>query len=146
MLTEQRKRFVLEYLRLHCKSAEQAAVNVGYSKSTARSQIGRVLKDPEVKAYLAEQKALLLKELQEKFLFDAIDAREALSKILLDEESNTKEVITVAKDFLDRAGFKLVDWRETEKEEENKLDLSSLSQEELNLLYDITEKIMAESP
>ena len=51
-LTEQRKTFIDEYLKLRCKNATQAAINAGYSKRTAHSQASNIMKDSEVIEYL----------------------------------------------------------------------------------------------
>lgn len=56
VLTEQRKLFVDEHLKLRCKNATQAAVNAGYSPKSAQSQASQILKDTEVQKYLEERK------------------------------------------------------------------------------------------
>ena len=106
MLTEQNKLFVEEYLKLRCKNATQAAIAAGYSAKTASSQASMLLKHPEVAAYLKERKDEMSQALRGQFVFDALEAREAMYKILKDPDSRPVDVITVAKDFLDRAGFK----------------------------------------
>lgn len=47
MLTEQRKLFVDEHLKLRCKNATRAAINAGYSSKSAQSQASQILKDPK---------------------------------------------------------------------------------------------------
>lgn len=106
MLTEQRKLFVDEYLRLKCKNATQAAINAGYSEKSAKSQASQILRDTEVSEYLEHRKALLEAELRQEFIFDALEARTVLYQIMSDPEVDRKDRINVAKDFLDRAGFK----------------------------------------
>ena len=51
-LTEQRKLFVDEYIKLRCKNATKAAINAGYSKKSAQSQASQLLKDSNVLEYL----------------------------------------------------------------------------------------------
>lgn len=109
MLTDQRKEFVKEHIRLRCKNATQAAINVGYSAKSAASQASQILKDTEVQEYLKQQKDQISKELREEFIFDALEARKVMHEILTNPESEDKDKIAVAKDFLDRAGFKPTD-------------------------------------
>nr|DAU37961.1 MAG TPA: terminase small subunit [Caudoviricetes sp.] len=106
MLTEQRKRFVEEYLKLHCKNATQAAANAGYSPKTAASQASMILKDSEVQGYLEQQKKQIESELRQEFVFGASEAYRVMLEILQNPESRDIDKISVAKDFLDRAGFK----------------------------------------
>lgn len=122
-LTEQRKIFVDEYIKLRCKNATQAAINAGYSPKTAQSQSSQILKDSNVLEYLEERKEQLKSELQEEFIFDALEARKVMYEILNDSESKDADRIKVATDFLDRAGFKPRD----------KVEISGLEQEKTKL-------------
>lgn len=106
MLTDQRKLFVDEYLKLRCKNARQAAINVGYSPKSAQSQASQILKIPEVQKYLEERKKALQQDLREEFFFDALEARAIMYQIMKDSEAENKDRLSAAKDFLDRAGFK----------------------------------------
>ncbi len=148
MITQQQQLFVKEYLRLRCKSATQAAITAGYSPKTASSQASQLLKNPKVLSFLEEQKSLLSQELREEFLFDALEARNVLSDILADPEASHRDKITVAKDFLDRAGFGGVTVALTGKEgapiqvdTTPNINLADLSMEELEKLNDITKKL-----
>lgn len=109
MLTEQRKMFVEEYLKLRCKNATQAAINAGYSPKTAQSQASQILKDSNVSEYLEQRKSEIIQELHQEFFFDALEARKAMYNILISEKAKYSDKIAVAKDFLDRAGFKPTD-------------------------------------
>lgn len=109
MLTEQRKLFIENHLKLRCKNATEAAIQSGYSPKTASSQASTILKDPEVSAYLEKRKEQMMQELQREFLFDALEARKVMHDILNKDVAEDKDRINVAKDFLDRAGFKAVD-------------------------------------
>lgn len=106
MLTEQRKLFVDEYLKLRCKNATQAAINAGYSEKSAQSQASQILKDANVAEYLQKRKNEIAKELRQEFIYDALEARKVMYQILTDENAADRDKISVAKDFLDRAGFK----------------------------------------
>lgn len=106
MLTDQRKLFVEEHLKLRCKNATQAAINAGYSPKSAQSQASQILKDTNVLEYLEQRKSEILQELQQEFFFDALEARKVMYEILTNSDAFDKDKITIAKDFLDRAGFK----------------------------------------
>lgn len=148
MLTEQKKQFALEYLRLRCKNATQAAITAGYSKKTASAQASQILKTPEVQNFLEEEKRKIYQGIQQEFLFDALEAREALHGILNNPNASHRDIITVAKDFLDRAGFShtQISVEVTGKEggavEINQtLNLQELTMEELEMLHDLSAKI-----
>lgn len=106
VLTDQKKLFVDEHIRLRCKNATQAAINAGYSVKSASAQASQLLKNSEVSEYLKKRKDEIKTELQQEFLFDALEAREIMYEIMNDPEASDKNKITVCKDFLDRAGFK----------------------------------------
>lgn len=109
VLTEQRMLFVDEYIKLRCKNAGQAAINAGYSPKSAQSQASQILKDSEVSEYLSKRKREMSQELQQEFIFDALEARRVMYEIMTDPEADDRDKIAVAKDFLDRAGFKPTD-------------------------------------
>lgn len=109
MLTEQRKMFVDEYLKLRCKNAGQAAINAGYSPKSAQSQASQILKDSEVAEYLQQRKNEISQELRQEFIFDALEARKTMYEIMTNPAAEDRDKISVAKDFLDRAGFKPTD-------------------------------------
>lgn len=106
MLTEQRKMFVDEYLKLRCKNATQAAINAGYSEKSASAQASQILKDTEVSEYLNQRKTEISRDLQQEFIYDALEARKVMYAIMINEEAADKDRLAAAKDFLDRAGFK----------------------------------------
>lgn len=105
-LTDQRMLFVEEYIRLHCKNARQAAINAGYSEKSAQSQSSQILNDPKVLEYLKERKEQIKSDLQQEFIFDALDAKKVMFEIMKNGNAKDTDRINVAKDFLDRAGFK----------------------------------------
>lgn len=106
VLTEQKKLFIEEYLKLRCKNATQAAISAGYSAKSASAQASQLLKNAEVAEYLKQRKDELAQELRQVFIFDALEAEKAMYEILTDPDAEDKDKISVAKDFLDRAGFK----------------------------------------
>ena len=108
-LNDQRMLFVDEYIKLRCKNAKQAAINAGYSPKTAQSQSSQILKDSNVQEYLKQRKSEISQELKQEFIFDALEARSVMYSIMKDPEAADRDKIAVAKDFLDRAGFKPVD-------------------------------------
>lgn len=134
MLTEQRKMFVDEYLKLRCKNAGQAAINAGYSAKSAQSQASQILKDSEVVEYLNERKNEMSQELRKEFIFDALEARKVMYDIMKNPEAEDKDRISVAKDFLDRAGFKPTDEVKVSGNINNPFE--GLTTEELKALVD----------
>lgn len=106
VLNEQRKLFVEEYIKMRCKNAGQAAINAGYSAKSAPSQASQILKDSEVVEYLRKRKDELSHDLRQEFIFDALEARKTMYSIMVDPDAEDRDKIAVAKDFLDRAGFK----------------------------------------
>lgn len=109
VLNDQRMLFVDEYIKLRCKNAKQAAINAGYSAKSAQSQSSQILKDSNVQEYLKQRKSEISQELKQEFIFDALEARSVMYSIMQDPEAADRDKIAVAKDFLDRAGFKPVD-------------------------------------
>lgn len=135
MLTEQRKMFIEEYLKLRCKNATLAAINAGYSEKSASAQASQILKDSEVAGYLERRKGEISRELQQEFIYDALEARKVMYAILNNEEAADKDRIAVAKDFLDRAGFKPTDELRVSADVNN--PMAGLTTEELKkLIYD----------
>jgi len=112
--TRQQKLFIDEYLRLRKKNATKAAISAGYSKKSAHVQASQLLKNPIVLRYLDEREKVITQELQEEFMFDAQEARKVMYKIMMDPEARDQDKVNVAKDFLDRAGFKPKDKVELE--------------------------------
>lgn len=106
MLTEQNKCFVEEFLKLKCKNATKAAIAAGYSEKTASSQASMLLKHPDVSEYLKQRKAELAQALRDEFIFDALEAKKEMYNILTSPDADNRDKITIARDFLDRAGFK----------------------------------------
>lgn len=127
--------FVDEYLKMRCKNAGQAAINAGYSPKSAITQASMILKDTEVSEYLKQRKNEISQELRQEFVFDALDARKIMYEIMVNPEAEDRDKITVAKDFLDRAGFKPTDEVKVSGEVNN--PFAGLSTDELKkMVYD----------
>jgi phage terminase small subunit len=133
-VTEQQKLFVDEYLRLRKKNATQAAINAGYSLKSASSQASQLLKNPKVIKYLKAREKAIIQELQEEFIFDALEARKVMYSIMKDPTAENRDKINVAKDFLDRAGFKPIDKVEHSGDMNINNPLKDLTTEELKKL------------
>ncbi|MFQ9855175.1 MAG: terminase small subunit [Ruminococcus callidus] len=106
MLTEQRKQFVDEYIKLKCKNQRQAAINAGYSPKSAAQQACDLLKNPEVQEYLQKQKAALIRRIQEELAISASDAVATVYAIMMDSDAKDADRLKAAFDILDRAGFR----------------------------------------
>ncbi len=106
MLTEQNIQFIEEYLKNKCKNATKAAIAAGYSEKTASSQASMLLKHPDVSEYLRQRKAEMAQALRDEFIFDALEAKKEMYRIMVDPAADNRDKITIARDFLDRAGFK----------------------------------------
>ena len=107
-LTQQQKTFADEFIKRRCKhgSAKEAAIEAGYSEKTAASIAYNLLQREDVREYIQKRRNSLADELREEFLFDAIEAREVMNKILKSESAENRDRLKAAIDFLDRAGFR----------------------------------------
>ena len=89
-LTARQKKFCDEY-RISC-NATDAAIRAGYSPKTAYSQGQRLLKNAEVKAYIAEQ----LEKLHSAKIADAQEVLEYLTAVMRGQ--HTEQVLKLAGD------------------------------------------------
>ena len=96
----------MEFLKLRKSNQTQAALNACYSERSAASQASQLLKNPKVIEFLAEQESKVYDDLRQEFLFDALEARQVMYNIMIDEGAKDSDRLSAAKDFLDRAGFK----------------------------------------
>lgn len=106
MLTEQRRRLVDEYIKLRCSNQRQAAINAGYSPKSAQQQACEILKDPDVQAYLQEQKSAIIRRIHEDLALAATDAVKTVYDIMTDAEAKDADRLRAAFDILDRAGYR----------------------------------------
>lgn len=109
MLTEQRKRFVEELMRLHGANQKQAAINAGYSPKSAASQASQVLKDPKVREYYESLKAAQIREIWAQLELMSLEAVQTLYAVLINPEAQDKDRLKAATEILDRAGFRSED-------------------------------------
>lgn len=86
-MTSKMKKFCLEYA--NSGNASQSAKNAGYSEKTAKSQGERLLRNPEVKAFLQQ----LADEMQSSKIASAREMQEILTSIIRGELQ--EEVIVV---------------------------------------------------
>ncbi len=106
MLNEQRKRFVDELIRLKCRNRRQAAINAGYSEKTASQQATALMKNYEVLEYYEARKTEVAQGLQAAFVFEASEALDEMVRLLKDPKTDARVRYQIAKDIMDRAGFK----------------------------------------
>lgn len=104
-MTDQMELFAIEYVRLGCKNATQAAKIAGYSEKTAYSQASDLLKRPEVRAKVEELKSQISQEVRDKMAVEVSSAIDALVDILHSPETKDSDKIKCATEILDRAGF-----------------------------------------
>lgn len=102
-LNDKQKKFIEEYLVLG--NIKHSAIRAGYSEKTAQVQGSRLLSNVKVQEYLKFRQDEIREELQQQFSSAALTAQRVMLKILNDPGATNKDKITVAKDFLDRAGF-----------------------------------------
>src|SRR5699024_7048506 len=107
--TAQQKLFVDEYLKFRKSNQKEAAIRAGYSPKSAESQASQLLKNTQVQKYLNEREKQVEADLRQEFMFDALEARKVMYEIMNSKGARDQDKISVAKDFLDRAGFKPVD-------------------------------------
>jgi len=108
-LTEMQKKFCDEYIRRGRKEQGECARVAGFSDKSADPQSSQMLKKPHIIEYLEEREKEMTDVLKSHFLYEAIKAKDVMARILNDPEASDKDVISVCKDFLDRAGFKPTD-------------------------------------
>lgn len=109
-MTRKQESFVIEYIKDN--NATQAAIRSGYSKRSAEVTGHRLLRNAKICEEIQNEKSKLTAELREKFIGDAIMAREIMLKVLNDPESSNRDKISVAMDLLDRAGYKPTERKE----------------------------------
>lgn len=111
-LNEQQKTFCEYYVDLN--HATNSAIRAGYSKKTAHVQGSKLLKIPKIKAYLAELREERKVYMYNRFASNAKTALDTMEAIIQDPDSDSELQFKVAKDFLDRAGFKATDKQEVD--------------------------------
>jgi phage terminase small subunit len=109
-LSYKQKAFVQEFVLDF--NATRAAIRAGYSERSAEVTGFRLLRNAKVCEEIHKVKEQIAEELRQRFIGDAILAREVLLNILNDPNATNRDKITAAKDLLDRAGFGPVDKKE----------------------------------
>ena len=117
MLTEQRKKFVDELIKLNGMNQRQAAINAGYSPKSAESQASQILKDPKVQEYYNQQKSTLIRGVWEKLSFMTLEAVSTTYDIMTNPDAKDSDRLKAAFDILDRAGFRPDDKVVSEEED-----------------------------
>lgn len=102
-LTVKQNAFVIEYLLDY--NATKAAIRAGYSKRSAEVTGHRLLRNAKIYAVINKKMDKLAIDLQEKFIMDAIVARDVMLEVLNDPDALDRDRIRVAQDFLNRVGF-----------------------------------------
>lgn len=87
-LTPKQRKFVDEYIKLG--NANQAAINAGYSKRTAKSIGQENLTKPDLKSFIDQRMA----EIESHRIMDAQEALQLLTRIARGEEKETVVVST----------------------------------------------------
>lgn len=109
-LTPKQNAFVIEYLIDY--NATKAAVRSGYSKRSAEVTGHRLLRKAKIYEAINKKVDELASDLREKFILDAIVARDVMLEVLNDPDASDRDKINAAKDLLDRAGFVAVTKKE----------------------------------
>jgi phage terminase small subunit len=120
-LSHKQKAFLNEFIIDH--NATQAAIRAGYSERSAEVTGFRLLRNDKICEGIHKQEVDLAKELRQKFIGDAIKAREVMLQVLNDPNSSNRDKITVAKDLLDRAGFGPIDKKELRSPNSNAIEI-----------------------
>ena len=113
-LTPMQQEFIRNYV--DTGNATKSALAAGYSAKNAHVQGHTLLKHPKVLKCIRLIKQEIVDELQTQFLDDAKQARLLLRDMMDDKDMPSSLRAMIAKDFLDRAGFKAVEKKEVHQE------------------------------
>lgn len=105
-LTELQERFVELYCSGKYKTMKDAALAAGYGAKGVYRRVYELRKNPAVIKKIDEYQTALREDVQKRLAFAAKEAVNVLLKVLLDPEASTKDRTIVARDLLDRAGYK----------------------------------------
>lgn len=105
-LTAMQAKFVEAYCSGKYKTTTDIAIAAGYSEKSACSQASQLLKNPKVLKKIEERQAELRDYIQKRFSFIAKQAIDVLVQAMLNPETSTKDRTIIARDLLDRAGYK----------------------------------------
>lgn len=105
-LTELQERFVELYCSGKFKTMRDAALEAGYSEKGINQRVSELRKNPAVIKKIDAYQMALREDVQKRMAFAAKEAVNVLYKVLLDPTASTKDRTIVARDLLDRAGYK----------------------------------------
>ena len=108
-LTAMQEKFVEAYCSGKYKTTTDIAIAAGYSEKSACSQASQLLKNPKIVKKIDERRAELRDYIQKRFSFVAKMAIDVLVQAMLNPETSTKDRTIIARDLLDRAGYKPVE-------------------------------------
>ena len=102
-LSHKQEKFIKEYIIN--SNATRAAIHAGYSKRSAEVTGHRLLRNAKIHEAINKRKEELATDLRQKFIKDALIAREVMLEVLNNPNSSDRDKIIVAIDLLDRAGY-----------------------------------------
>lgn len=108
-LSELQERFVELYCTGKYKTMKDAALAAGYGEKGIYRRVYELRKNPQVLKKIDEYQTALRDDVQKRMAFAAKEAVNVLYKVLLDPTASTKDRTIVARDLLDRAGYKPVE-------------------------------------
>lgn len=88
---------------------KEAALAAGYSSVSIRQRLHELRTNPDVKKKIDEFNAGVDREVTNRLALYALKSAEVLYKALNDPNTSTKDRTIIARDLLDRAGYKAVD-------------------------------------
>ena len=103
VMTDQMKVFAIEYVKTG--NMTQAAINAGYSETSAYNQGSRLMKNDEVARYVSELQSEMAQDLRNRMAAKASSAFGVLEDIMNDPEARDTDRLKAAVEVLDRAGF-----------------------------------------
>lgn len=108
-LTPMQAKFVEAYCSGKYKTIEESAIAAGYSEKSAYSQASQLLKNPKILKKIDEIQGEMRDYVQKRIAFIAGKAVEVLYAAMVNPTTSTKDRTIIARDLLDRAGYKPVE-------------------------------------
>jgi len=120
-LNLRQQKFVQYYLETG--NAKQSYIDAGYKArgNSAEVNSARLLRNAQISEKIHMEKEKISNELRQKFIKDALLARNVMVNILNDPFATDKDKLVAAKEVLDRAGFKQT--KKTEVSGNEKVDM-----------------------
>lgn len=104
ILTKRQERFIDEYMKDF--NGTQASIRAGYSPKGARTNGVRMLTNANITAEIDRRIAEHKQMIERVLMKEAETAKNTMLAILNDPEASDRTKVAIAKDILDRAGFK----------------------------------------